>query len=110
MSNRIIELHNKVTDAVSRLSSADNNWTFEFTGAEGKYYCIHSGFKEATLYVDVDTDGCVRFNVYDMGIVRFIDGSNHFTFKMDAENLDETQEDAHLDTHLIARLNQLHGL
>lgn len=110
MTNRIVQMHQKVADAVSRLSVADNNWTFQFTGTEGKYYCLHSGYKEATLYVDVDVDGCVKFNIYDMGIVRFADGSQHFSFKMPAENLDEAQEDVYLDEHLIRRLNVLHGL
>ena len=110
MTNRIVQMHNKVSDAVSRLSVADNNWDFQYTGTYGKYYCCHSGYKEATLYVDVDVDGCVKFNVYDMGVVRFTDGSNTFSFKMPAENLDETQEDAFLDEHLIRRLNALHGL
>ena len=110
MSNNIVQLHQKVTDAVSRLSDADNNWTFNYAGTEGKYYAMHSGFKEAILRIDVDTDGCVRYNVYDTGIVRFNDDTKHFTFKMQAENMNEAEEDAYLDEHLIAKLNRLHGL
>ena len=102
-------MHNKVADAVSRLSDADNQWTFSMV-TEGQYFAHHSGYKEAKIEVDVKPDGCVRFKVIDIGIVRYNNGADFFEFAMPAEHQNEAEEDTFLDEHLISKLNELHGI
>jgi len=107
--NNIDRLYRKASNAVDRLSVADNHWTFEQVPGQYYWWCVNHGHKEALLKVHFESTGRLSFRVIDTGIVRFVDGSSVFQFVMDNE-LDDEVEDEFLDAHLIAPLNYLHGI
>jgi len=107
--NNIDRLYRKASNAVNRLSVADNHWTFEQVPGQYFWWCINHGHKEALLKVHFESTGRLSFRVIDTGLVRFVDGSSVFQFNMQNE-LDDAAEDEFLDTHLIHALNVKHGI
>ena len=107
--NTIDILYARADNAVNRLSVADNHWTFQKIAGNHAWWCFNHGHKEALLRVRFTKYGKLEFKVYDVGLVKFIDGTDSFTFTLDSQ-LEDSQEDIFLDDHLIEPLNRLHNI
>ena len=110
MTSRIDNMYMKVDDALSRLSLFDNHWTFDKIPSAGRQYIAkYHDHEEAKLVIDVDKDNLVNIHVYDIGLVRFNDGSRVFVRYMPA-TLTEEEENDWLNENVITTLNDLHGV
>jgi len=110
IQNRIDTLYTIMEDAVNRLSVADNHWSFTKVPERFAFYAFNHGHKEALIQMEVNPAGDIVFKVIDVGIIRFVDGTNMFQFTMDPKDMTEEEEDAYLDLHLIHVLNVKHGI
>ena len=107
MANRIVETQNKISEAINHLSQIENNWNFNKITRTSKYVCSHSGFEEAKMSIRVNADDSIEFTVYDIGEIKFVDGTRSFSFTMKSEDVGDLE---FLSNNLVKVLNAKHGL
>ena len=108
-TNAIDLAYSRVAAAVNRLDEADNHWKFQKIAGNHAWWCFNHGHKEALLRARFTHHGHLEFKVYDVGLVRFNNGKESFSFLIDSQ-LEDQQEDIFFDDHLIGPLNRLHNI